>query len=292
MQEIWHITSFYKFSPVTADNIAAVRQSLLEEGTQLGLCGLVLIALEGCNGTVAGTEDAIRTFKDSITARFGTVIFKDSTATSKPFKRWKVTIREEIVAIGNAAMHPESAMNHHLSPQEWNRMIEEEDVIVLDTRNTYETEIGVFAGAIDPQIQTFQEFPDFVKKSGIPKDKKVLMYCTGGIRCEKAILAMQEEGYENVYQLQGGILNYLEQCPSQKFEGECFVFDHRVAVDQNLAPSKRYSLCVHCGNAGDVKDSCELCSKPSNLCKKCIQIGKAPACSKDCAHRIEKMVAS
>lgn len=288
MHDTWHITSFYKFLPIPAEEIEGVRQFFLEKGAALQLCGLLLIATEGCNGTVAGDEESIRTFKELVTARCGSVVFKDSISYEKPFKRWKVTLREEIVAIGDATMHPSSDHNHHLSPQEWNRVIEEEDVIVLDTRNTYETEIGTFAGAIDPKIQTFQEFPAFVKESGIPKDKKVLMYCTGGIRCEKAILAMQEEGYENVYQLQGGILHYLQQCPSQKFEGECFVFDHRVAVNQDLAPSNRYALCVHCGNAGDLKNSCARCQSDAVICRKCHAQGKLHACSKDCARRVER----
>ncbi len=288
MQNTWHITSFYKFLPLTQEETEPLRQKLFDDGKELSLCGLLLIATEGCNGTIGGTRESIDAFKEIIEARFGSVVFKDSTAYAKPFKRWKVTLREEIVAIGDATMHPSSDNNHHLSPQEWNRVIDEEDVIILDTRNTYETDIGVFEGALDPKLDTFQEFPKFVKESGIPKDKKVLMYCTGGIRCEKAILAMQEEGYENVYQLQGGILNYLQQCPSQKFEGECFVFDHRVAVNQNLAPSERYSLCVHCGNAGDIHDACALCSSASVVCKKCVAKGKAPACSKDCARRIER----
>ncbi|UPA22845.1 hypothetical protein K8942_01370 [Candidatus Peribacteria bacterium] len=288
MQNTWSITAFYKFLHIA--DVEAVRQSLFDAGTDHQLCGLLLVAHEGINGTVAGTKESIDAFKTLITERFGSVIFKDSTTAEKPFKRWKVTIREEIVAIGNPDMHPDSDMNHHLSPEEWNRVMDEEDVVVIDARNTYETAIGMFKGAIDPQTETFQEFPDFVKHSGIPKDKKVLMYCTGGIRCEKAILAMQEEGYKNVYQLQGGILNYLEQCPSEKFEGECFVFDHRVAVDQDLKPSQRYTLCVHCGNPGDLRGACHVCSKDSVICQGCQQSGKMIACSKDCAHRKVKVL--
>ncbi len=283
MQNTWSITAFYKFLKI--DDVEGVRQTLFDVGANLNLCGLLLVAEEGINGTVAGSKEAIDAFKKNIGDSFGSVIFKDSMAEEKPFKRWKVTIREEIVAIGNASMHPTSDSNHHLSPQEWNRVIDEEDVVILDARNTYETAIGVFKGAVDPQTRTFQEFPEFVKKSGIPKDKKVLMYCTGGIRCEKAILAMQEEGYDNVYQLQGGILNYLQQCPEEKFEGECFVFDHRVAVGQQLEPSQRYALCVHCGNPGDMHGNCHLCEKSSIICKACEQSGKPHACSKDCAHR-------
>jgi UPF0176 protein len=125
-----------------------------------------------------------------------------------------------------------------------------------------------------------------VKNSAIPKDKKVLICCTGGIRCEKAIVEMQQQGFEHVYQLDGGILKYIEEMPNQSFEGECFIFDHRVAVDQNLQPSKRYGMCVHCGNPGDIKEACIACTKPSTICAGCKAKGKAQVCSKNCNYHL------
>ncbi len=288
MNTPWHITTFYSFVRVSKDDILALQTTLQEEGTSRDLLGLLLLSEEGCNATIAGTEEAINSYKALLQATFGPMQFKDSTAVDQPFKRFKVKIREEIVAIGDTAIYPTSTNNHHLSPTEWQKTIENEDVILLDTRNTYETSIGTFEGAIDPQIDTFQEFPEFVKNANLPKDKKILMFCTGGIRCEKALIAMQKEGYENVYQLQGGILQYLAEFPFKNFNGECFVFDHRVAVDQTLNPSERYGLCPHCGDAGDIWAPCLQCHVDSAICKKCQDTGKLQVCSKSCGDIVRR----
>ncbi|MDP6561832.1 MAG: rhodanese-like domain-containing protein [Candidatus Peribacteraceae bacterium] len=143
----------------------------------------------------------------------------------------------------------------------------------------------MFEGAIDPRIQTFQEFSDYVENSGIPKDKKVLMYCTGGIRCEKACLEMERQGYENVFQLEGGILRYMKERPHCNWNGECFVFDHRVAVNEEMKPSERYGLCPHCGDPGDRCITCEHCQKPGMMCARCIESMNCRACSKNCAYQ-------
>lgn len=164
--------------------------------------------------------------------------------------------------------------------------------MLLDTRNVYETAIGKFRGAVDPKLQKFSEFSDFVTASDIPKNKKVLMYCTGGIRCEKASLEMQRLGFEDVYQLSGGILKYLEEFPDGPFEGECFVFDHRVAVDKNLRPSKQYKLCPHCGNPGDKSISCRKCGAQAIICDGCANNEYKVSCSKNCAHHLERVATS
>lgn len=280
------VTTFYLFTPISAESLAEVRTQILNKGQELNIRGLLLIAAEGLNGTIAGTPESIGVFKNLLTEKFGPMNFKDSPAESQPFRRWKVSIREEIVALGKPDIVP-NGKNNHLSPQEWDKMLHEEDAVVIDVRNSYETKIGTFKGAIDPKTEKFNEFPQFVKNSGIPKDKKVLICCTGGIRCEKAIVEMQQQGYEHVYQLDGGILKYIEEMPNQSFEGECFIFDHRVAVDQNLQPSKKYSMCVHCGNPGDMKGDCVKCHAHSTICNGCKAKGKLQVCSKNCNHHLQ-----
>jgi UPF0176 protein len=159
---------------------------------------------------------------------------------------------------------------------------------MIDTRNWYEYKIGTFQGALNPDIEKFTDFPEYIEKQGISKDKKMLIFCTGGIRCEKGILELQQQGYEKVYQLEGGILNYLAQYPRDEFKGECFVFDHRVAVDQNLSPSKNYVLCPHCGQPGDTSIVCKRCDHEDKICESCAQLTyKKETCSKNCAHQWE-----
>ncbi|HSX25283.1 MAG TPA: rhodanese-like domain-containing protein, partial [Candidatus Andersenbacteria bacterium] len=168
---------------------------------------------------------------------------------------------------------------------QFHEMMQKEDVIILDTRNAYETKIGTFQNAVDPKLDSFYQFPKFVEKSAIPKDKPVLMYCTSGIRCEKASEEMKHQGYQEVYQLDGGITNYLKEYPTGNWNGECFVFDHRVAVDSALQPSKRYALCPRCGNPGDVQTNCTICNAECKLCTECLQQAPA-ACSKRCRNEI------
>jgi UPF0176 protein len=291
---MFHITAHYKFVPQEEGNLIALQEELKTFGTSIGMGGLVLVGKEGLNGTVAApSEEILQQWKDKLETVFGEITFKDSFADEKPFKRWFVKIRKEIVSLGNTDIVPDGPHNH-IPPEEWDRMINEEDVIVLDTRNDYETEIGIFEGAVDPDIKTFQEFPEYVANSGIPKDKKVLMYCTGGIRCEKASLEMERQGYTNVYQLDGGILRYMKERPDQKWQGECFVFDHRVAVNRDMKPSERYGLCPHCGDPGDQDISCEHCNKPGTMCVRCQKSMDHQTCSKNCAYqhnlRLKKQV--
>ena len=262
-----------------------MRDELFAFGEEIGMTGLVLVGTEGLNGTVAAeTEEILNIWKQKLESCFGEIVFKDSFSDDQPFKRWFVKIRNEIVSLGDTEIIPHGKHNH-IPPEEWDRMMEEEDVVVLDTRNTYETEIGMCEGAIDPSLRTFQEFSEYVEKCDIPKDKKVLMYCTGGIRCEKACLEMERQGYENVFQLDGGILRYMKERPQKKWKGECFVFDHRVAVNEDLKPSERYGLCPHCGDPGDQHISCEHCQKPGMMCVRCIKSMDRQTCSKDCAYQ-------
>lgn len=288
MQE-FVITTFYKFFDIGEAGKQGVQKQLFEAGEKLNLLGLVLVAHEGINGTIAGSAEAITEYKKCIENIAGEVNFKDSTANESPFKRWFVKLRSEIVAIGDPNLHPEGAENNnHLTPDEWNQVLENEDVVLIDTRNSYETEIGTFKGAIDPKLDTFDEFPEYVKNADIPKDKKVLMFCTGGIRCEKALIEMKNQGYEHVYQLKGGILQYLKEHPHKHYEGECFVFDHRTAVDQELKPSTRYTMCPFCGDPGDQELQCAFCNADCKLCKKCIEQKGSNTCSKDCCERLRR----
>ena len=253
------ITACYAFFPLSEAELPALREELLNFGKERGMKGLVLLASEGINATVCGSAQTIAEWKQRITALDGSIIFKDSAANQLVFCRWLVKIKREIVQIKDHAIHPEG-VHRHLTPEEWHDMQTKEDVILLDARNNYEVAIGKFRGAIDPGIRRFHEFPAYLKRSKIPKNKKVMLYCTGGIRCEKALLAMEREGFHDVYQLQGGILAYLEKYPEENFEGECFVFDHRVAVDQHLQPSKKFTLCPRCGDpsATPVCTSCAV----------------------------------
>lgn len=263
-----------------------MQTELKQLGTDHQMHGLVLVAPEGINGTVSGSNEAIAQWKEHLTERFGKIDFKDSSADHQVFRRFFVKIKPEIVCIKDEKIRPQGSRKH-LSPEEFHRVLQEEDVVVLDTRNDYEVAIGKFDGAIDPHIKRFHEFPAYVAQSGIPKDKKVLMYCTGGIRCEKALIAMEQQGYGHVYQLEGGILAYLQKFPEGKFRGECFVFDHRVAVDQHLQPSSVYQLCPHCGDPGDVRITC-MCGKMQKICKNCQRDRVPHTCSKRCAHEAKK----
>lgn len=202
----------------------------------------------------------------------------------------KVKVKKEIVTLGDESIVPASEKDaSHLSPQQWNEFIKNQNPVVLDVRNDYEMEIGKFKTAKDWQMKEFTEFPKLIENLEVDKDAPVLMYCTGGIRCEKASLEMRRQGYKNVYQLDGGILNYIKEFPNDEFAGECFVFDHRVAVDQTLEPSKSYALCVHCGQPAELKPfECVQCKEPSVVCHHCMDEHKEDqsiqTCSKNCRH--------
>jgi UPF0176 protein len=258
----YYVSTFYKFQK---DADPEKTKLFLEDiSKKLNVRGLIIIGTEGFNATVCAKNiENLENFKDAIRDYFkvADLFFKDSESVVCPFRRFKVKIRPEIVTLGDTTLVPFEldGKNNHLSPTEWNQVMKNDDPIIIDTRNWYETKIGTFKGAINPMTNKFTEFPKFLEKNNIPKDKKVLIFCTGGIRCEKGILEVQKQGYKNVYQLYGGILNYLKESPNDQFEGECFVFDHRVAVTQNLQPSTQYRLCPHCGQT----------------------------CSKNCAHHYE-----
>jgi UPF0176 protein len=287
----YFITTFYRFTHL--DNLEQQQELLETKAAELGIRGLVILGKEGVNSTVAApSEEAMEMFKNFVRGHFQApdLLFKNSFAPNAPFRRFKVKIRDEIVTLGTPELFPDSkGKNHHLTPSEWNQVMKEEtDFLLIDTRNWYETEVGTFKGAVNPGIDQFTEFPEWLEKQNYKKDQKMLIFCTGGIRCEKGILELQRQGYGNVYQLEGGILKYIEEHPQDQFEGECFVFDHRVAVDQKLEPSQVYKLCPHCGQPGKTHITCKRCDSHAVICGSCEHKSwMKDTCSKNCAHHLE-----
>ena len=290
-KEVYYISTFYKFKK--DPNPESTRKFLENQAQALDVRGLIIIGPEGFNATVCTkSAESLENFKKEIRTFFACpdLFFKDSFSHISPFRRFKVKIRPEIVTLGETDLVPYEmdGKNHHLTPAEWNHVMKTEEPVIIDTRNWYETKIGTFKGALNPQTDQFREFPQYLEKNNIPKDRKILIFCTGGIRCEKGILEMQQQGYKNVYQLYGGILNYLQEYPNDQFEGECFVFDHRVAVDQKLNPTERYKLCPHCGQPGTTTLDCQRCDSPAVICEDCSHLEyKNKTCSKNCAYQFE-----
>ncbi len=244
------IIAFYKFAPLP--DYREMRAPLLAFCEERGVRGTILLAAEGINGTVAGSSEALSELLDYLRGdeRLADLEAKQSHASSdqKTFYRMKVRLKKEIVTLGVEGIDPNEQVGTYVDPKEWNKLVEDPEVFLVDTRNDYEVEIGTFEGAVDPKTTSFREFPEYVAKNLDPaKHRKVAMFCTGGIRCEKATSYMLEQGFEEVFHLKGGILKYLEEMPKEesRWNGECYVFDHRVAVDHDLAPGS-YDLCYAC----------------------------------------------
>lgn len=245
------VVALYRFAAIA--DCAAV-QARLTDLCPAGVRGTLLIAPEGLNGTIAGPVAAIDAVLDSVRALpgFADLEVKESTATVMPFHRLKIRIKTEIVTMGRTDLDPVRNAGLYVSPAEWNRLIADPDTVVIDTRNDYEGAIGAFAGAVQPNTRTFRDFPDWFEREGRalldrPTPPKVAMYCTGGIRCEKATAFLKAEGVAQVHHLEGGILRYLETVPEADslWQGECFVFDERVAIGHGLTPGS-HTLCRGC----------------------------------------------
>jgi len=249
------VAALYKFAPLT--RLKELQRKLQKTCDENGICGTLLLAPEGINGTIAGSRkgiDAVLAFLRRQKGLKG-LEHKESSAAAQPFHRMKVRIKKEIVTMG-AAADPNETVGEYLSPAEWNKVIADPETIVIDTRNDYEVKIGTFKNAVNPKTSSFSEFPGWVKKELDPKrDRQVAMFCTGGIRCEKASSYMKKMGFGKVYHLKGGILKYLEEMPEGKslWEGECFVFDQRVSVKHGLAPGS-HTLCPACRFPLSAKD--------------------------------------
>lgn len=242
------VSALYKF--VTLENFEQLRQPLLNVMEENEVYGTLLLALEGINGTISGSQTGITNVLNWLSSdtRLAGFSHKESYADNAPFKRSKVKLKKEIVTMGVEGIDPLQVVGTYVKPKDWNALISDPDVILVDTRNDYEIEIGTFKNALDPKTKTFREFPQYVADNLDPaKHKKVAMYCTGGIRCEKSTAYLKEQGFEEVYHLEGGILKYLEEVPQEEtlWEGECFVFDDRVAVDHQLNKGQ-YDQCHAC----------------------------------------------
>lgn len=242
------VAALYQF--VSLPDYREMADPLRRRCKELGLKGTLLLASEGINGTVAGSREAV----DGILAylredpRMAGLECKESPADEQPFYRMKIKEKREIVTMGVEDIDPRRTAGTYVPPREWNRLISDPDVLVIDTRNHYEHAIGSFERAVDPGTETFREFPDYVNERLDPeRHRKVAMFCTGGIRCEKATAYLKEQGFDEVYHLQGGILKYLEEVPPEEslWRGECFVFDNRVAVNHRLEPGS-YDQCHGC----------------------------------------------
>jgi len=242
------VVALYKF--VTLENYPDLRQPLLDVMLENGVKGTLLLAREGINGTIAGLRagmDAVLGWLRS-DPRLSDLDHKESLCDEMPFYRTKVKLKKEIVTIGVEGVNPNEKVGTYVEPADWNALISDPEVLLIDTRNDYEVSIGTFEGAIDPQTRSFREFPEYVKAHYDPaKHKKVAMFCTGGIRCEKASSYMLQQGFDEVFHLKGGILKYFEEVPLEqsRWNGECFVFDNRVTVRHDLAPGS-FDQCHAC----------------------------------------------
>lgn len=250
------VAALYKFAPL--ENLQTLQQELQTLCDENHVCGTLLIAPEGINGTIAGSRVGIDRVLHDIRRRKGLqdLEHKESAAAEQPFHRMKVRIKKEIVTMNVPGVDPNATVGTYLSPEEWNRVISDPETLLIDTRNDYEVKIGTFKNAVNPHTGNFSEFPAYVQKQLDPaKHKKVAMFCTGGIRCEKASSYMKQLGFPEVYHLKGGILKYLETMPEDRslWNGECFVFDQRVSVGHGLVQG-HYGLCPSCRHPIDDND--------------------------------------
>jgi UPF0176 protein len=251
------VAALYQFAPL--DGLPALRAELLVLCQQQCIKGTLLLAREGINGTIAGNDEGIAAVIEHLRALPGCadIEVKYARAEAPPFKRMKVRLKKEIVTMGQPHIDPLQGAGHYLNPADWNALIADPDTVVIDTRNAYEVKIGTFERAIDPQTRSFREFPAWFQANraqllGDNPGRKVAMFCTGGIRCEKSTAYLKSEGIEAVYHLKGGILKYLEEVPAEqsRWHGECYVFDERVSVGHGLVPG-RFTACKGCGQPLD-----------------------------------------
>ena len=248
VQDRIKVAAFYQFVPL--DDIEGLQQEIRKVCENSSILGTILLANEGINGTIAGSEDELDTLFAFLNQYPGLegLSKKVSFCDRNPFYRMKVRLKKEIVTLGVEGIDPRQLVGEHVAPERWNELISRPDVRLIDTRNDYEVGLGTFSGAENPETQSFRDFPAWVEANlEIEKDQKVAMFCTGGIRCEKSTALLKEMGYKNVYHLEGGILNYLETVPVDEsmWQGDCFVFDNRVTIDHDLAEG-RYELCPAC----------------------------------------------
>lgn len=279
----YKIAAMYRFVPI--NDIPALRKEIQDYNTNVlvprdgeGMCGTLLLAPEGINGTIGARPDNLDLMVEFLDQKLGVRTsekaceLKYSHASKTPFNRFKVRPKKELITLRKPEANPHERVGTYVEPENWNDLIADPDVILVDTRNDYETKVGIFDGAIDPDIKIFTEFPEWVEKNlDANKHKKVAMFCTGGIRCEKASSYMLAHGFENVYHLKGGILKYLETIPADqsKWKGDCFVFDHRVAVGHGLHEGD-WGVCHGCREPLSPEDMKHSAYEKGVSCHHCI----------------------
>lgn len=245
------LAAFYKF--VDLPDYQELRPLYKQRMQDAGIMGTVLLSPEGINSTISGEPEALRGFLAFLRSdpRLSNLEHKESFYERHPFRRSLVRLKKEIMGLG-VPVNVHEKVGTYINAKDWNALIANEDVLLIDTRNTYETHIGTFEGAVDPRIKNFKELPAYVRENlDVQKHKKVATFCTGGIRCEKFTAYLLDQGFEEVYHLKGGILKYLEDVPAEesKWQGDCFVFDHRVGVGHGLEPSQETTGCFGCGHS-------------------------------------------
>lgn len=267
------IVALYKF--VALEDYIELREPLFKKSVKEGIKGTFILAREGINAMVAGSEEGINSVLDYLREdpRLTDIICKFSYDDNIPFYRLKVKLKKELIPIGANGIDPNEQVGKYVKPEDWNDLIRDPEVLLIDTRNQYEVEIGTFKNAVNPKMKNFREFPEYVQKNLNPKKhKKIAMFCTGGIRCEKASSYLINQGFEEIYHLKGGILKYLEEVPHGEslWDGECFVFDNRTSVDQDLN-NGQFEQCRNCRHPVSIQDRKSPMYEEGISCPRCFK---------------------
>ena len=290
---LFQVAAFYKFTALS--NLEDIQKIFYQFLLDHKIKGTILLATEGINGTVAGSKIAIEAFQKFLDKKnlLSPSDFKVSISEKDPFPRLKIKIKDEIVSIGNELANPQEIVGEYIQPKDWNNLISQEDVLVLDARNTYEHSIGTFKNSIQPETTNFREFPEWVEQlessKNHKKDQKIAMFCTGGIRCEKASSLLKARGFHNVHHLKGGILSYMDQIDESEslWEGECFVFDDRVALNHKLEVGS-FDMCHGCRMPITESDKLSEQFQKGISCPNCFD-KKTPEQKKRYAERIKQI---
>ncbi len=272
-ENTYEVVAFYKFTAFDRvdEFLPILKQAMLDRD----VLGTVLLSTEGINATVSGLPDDAKAILALIREQpeFTDLVSKSSWSPTHVFNRVRVKLKPELISIG-AEVDPIGAVGTYIEPEDWNALISDPEVILIDTRNDYEFHAGTFEGALDPKIKRFRDLPAYLDETLDPaKHKKVAMFCTGGIRCEKSTAYLKAKGFDEVFHLKGGILKYFEEIDTEKsmWNGECYVFDERVTVDQELAPSTTYAACENCGHHLTTKSRCHPAYRPGKACGFCAE---------------------
>jgi UPF0176 protein len=266
------VTTFYHF--INLPHFEEIKEPLMSFCKAEGLKGTILLAKEGVNSTISGSRKAIDSLYKYLLNEIGIrdLVYKESFHENQPFNKMKINLKKEIVALGVEDLDVEGLKGEYISPKDWDSFISQDDVIVIDTRNKYETLLGSFEKAIDPNTANFRQFPKWVEDnlSDVEKEKKIAMFCTGGVRCEKSTAYLKSQGFKNVYHLEGGILKYFEDTEAKTWHGSCFVFDDRVALNKKLEADKDLH-CGCCDKSLDTDDIRRAALANKMICLQCVE---------------------